>query len=152
MASFQWEADTIQTLMTTELDALANGSSAIAATGYDPTSTGYTHGEFELNVTFGSAPTAEATVDLYLIPAMDGTNYATTATGASPVQPSTAYAGGFPCKANTSAQKIPLGVGQAGKLELPACPFKAYVKNGSGQAFPANSSTLKMKPLRLKSV
>jgi hypothetical protein len=152
MATFQWDAGAIQTLMSTELNSLAGGSSAIASTGYDPVANGYTHGTFELNVTFGTNPTAENTVDLYLIPAPDGSNYDSNTTGASPSQPATAYAGGFPVKAVTTAQKIPLGIGQSGKVELPPCIFKAYLKNGAGQAFPASASTLKMVPFRMKSV
>lgn len=152
MADVKYSAAAIVLLMTTELNSLANGSGALGAE-YDNATNLYLYGLFELNVTFGSNPTAGNLVNLYLIPAPDGTNYDDAVTGASPNAPSTMYVGGFPVRAVTTEQKIPLGgPGIPNLVPLPPTKFKAFLINNSGQAFPASGSTLKMVPYRLQVV
>lgn len=147
MATIKYDAAAIASLATTELNSLANGSGAIGAE-YDNATNLYLYGLFELNVTFGTNPTAGALVNLYLVPAPDATNYDDAPTGASPAVPASEYVGGFPVRAVTTAQKIPLGLGVFGLVPLPPVKFKAYLLNNSGQAFPASGSTLKMVPFR----
>lgn len=149
MSSIKLEAASISTVLSTELNSLANNAAALG-TEYDNSSNLYLWATFELNATFGSAPTAGNTVDLYIIPAPDGTNYDDNTTGASGAAPSTSYVGGFPLRAVTSAQKVPLGVVR--RVDLPPTKFKVFVVNGSGQAFPASGSTVKMIPYRYQSV
>ena len=90
-------------------------------------------------------------MDLYIIPAPDGTNYDDNTTGASGAAPITTYVGGFPLRAVTTAQKVPLGLGLT-LVNLPPTKFKAFLLNKSGQAFPASGSTVKMVPYRYQSV
>jgi hypothetical protein len=151
MASLKLEAAAIATVASTELNSLANAAGALGAE-YDNATNLYMFGTFELNVTFGTNPTAGSTVDLYLIPAPDGTNYDDAVTGAAGSAPNTSYVGGFPLRAVTSAQKVPLGVGIAGPVQLPPTKFKVFALNKSGQAFPASGSTIKMVPYRYQSV
>ena len=151
MASIKLEQAAITTLLSTELNSLANNAGALGAE-YDNATNDYLFGMFELNVTFGSAPTAGSTVDLYIIPAPDGTNYDDAITGASGSAPSTCYAGSFPLRAVTTAQKIPLGLGAAGYVALPPTKFKVFVLNKSGQAMPASGTTVKMIPFRYQTV
>lgn len=148
MTSLKLEAASIATIASTELNSLANGSAALGAE-YDNATGLYLWGLFELNVTFGTNPTAGNTVDLYIIPAPDGTNYDDYTTGAAGIAPSTCYVGGFPLRAVTSAQKIPLGTVR--RIDLPPTKFKVLLVNGSGQAFPASGSTVKMVPYRYQS-
>ena len=150
MASIKLEAAAISSIATTELNALANNAGALGAE-YDNSSGLYLYGLFELNVTFGTNPTAGNAVDLYIIPAPDGTNYDDAVTGASGAAPITTYVGGFPLRAVTTAQKVPLGLGLT-LVNLPPTKFKAFLLNKSGQAFPASGSTLKMIPYRYQSV
>jgi hypothetical protein len=145
MADIKAKAGAIVTLASTELNSLANNAGALGAE-YDNAANLFISAVFELNVAFGSAPTAGNTVDLYIIPAPDGTNYDDAVTGASGAAPATAYAGGFPLRAVTTAQKVPLGLGLSGPVPLPPTKFKAFLLNKSGQAFPASGSTLKMVP------
>ena len=63
MASIKLEAGSIVSVATTELNSLANNAAALGAE-YDNATNLYLFGLFELNVTFGSAPTAGKTVDL----------------------------------------------------------------------------------------
>lgn len=143
MATLKLEVAAIQTLMATALNGLANNAAALGETEYDNSLNLYMFGLFELNVTFGSAPTANSTVDLYLIPAPDGTNYDDAITGASGTAPITSFLGGFPLRAVTTAQKIPLGAGLRGNIALPPTKFKLFAINRSGGAFPASGSSVK---------
>ena len=151
MGSIKYEQAAITTVASTELNSLANNAGALGAE-YDNATNQYLFGLFELNVTFGSAPTAGSTVDLYIIPAPDGTNYDDAVTGASGYAPASAYAGGCPLRAVTTAQKVPLGLGVQGLVQLPPCKFKIFILNKSGQAFPASGSTVKMIPTRYQAV
>jgi len=151
MATIKWEAAAIQTLLSTELNSLANSAAALG-TAYDNGANLYVYATFELNVTFGSNPTANSTIDLYIIAAADGTNYSDAITGASGTAPITSFVGGFPLRAVTTAQRVPLGVGLRGPVFLPPVPIKLFVINRSGVAFPASGSTVKMVPYRYQSV
>lgn len=150
MSSVKLEAAAITSLMTTELNALASGSGAIASAGYDNATNLYLFGLFELTVDFVSAPTADTAVGLYLIAAPDGTNYVDNTTGASEFAPLDSFAGNFQMQATTAAQRIAVGVSKL--IQLPPVSFKAFVINNSGQAFPATGSILKMVPYRYQVV
>ena len=143
MASIKLEAGSITTILSTEANSLANNAAALGAE-FDNSTGQWLFGLFELNVTFGAGPTAGSTVDLYIIPAPDGTNYNNSVAGASGSAPSTSYVGGFPLRNVTSAQKVPIGV--ARRVELPPTKFKAFIINRSGQSFPSSGSTVKLVP------
>lgn len=152
MAVEKWNAAAITSLATTELNSLANAAGALGVE-YDNATNDYPFGMFELTVTFAVAPTAGKTVDLYIVPATDGTNYSTNVTGASGYAQSTSYVGSFPLQAVTTLQRLNLGgIGARGTLYLPPVKFKAYLLNSSGQAFPASGSTLKMVAYQRQSV
>lgn len=150
MADIKLAAGTITTVLSTELNSLANNAAALG-TEYDNSANLNLFGLLELNVTFGSAPTGGNTVDVYIIPAPDGTNYDDAVTGASGAAPASCYAGGFPLRAVTTVQKIPLGLGQQGYVALPPTKFKVFAVNKSGVAFPASGSTIKLVPFRYQS-
>ena len=143
------EPGSITTIGTTAWDALAAGSGALGDE-YDNgnSSNLFIEALFELNVDFVSAPAANGYVDLYLIPAPDGTNYDDNTVGASEYAPATCFVGTFPIQAVTTTQKVPLGLGMAGPIKLPPCKLKPFLINNTNQAFPANGSTLKMLPSR----
>lgn len=152
MTTEKWLAGTVTSLATTELNSLANAAGALGVE-FGNTTNLYTFAMFELTVTFGSAPTAGRTVDLYIVPAVDGTNYATNVTGASGYAQSTHYAGSFPLQAVTTLQRLTIGgSGMRGTLYIPPTKFKLYVLNNSAVAFPASGSTLKMLPYQRQSV
>ena len=132
------ETTTLVSLASTELNSLANGSAALG-TEYDNGTNLWPYlSLLELNVTFGTNPTAGSLISLYLISAPDGTNYDDNVS--DPMR----FVGAFWLEASTSAQKkaIAPGGGQAYIL-LPPCKFKLRVVNGSGQSFPASGSTIK---------
>lgn len=151
MASVKYEAGSISSLLTTELNSLANGSSSALGTEYDNSSNLYMWALFEVNVTFGTNPTAGNLLNLYLVPAPDGSNYDDGSS--SIVPPISCYIGGAPVRAVTTAQKIPVGLTNPPTLiPIPPTKFKLLLINNSGQAFPSSGSTVKMIPYRLQVV
>lgn len=128
----------IATIASTELNSLANAAAALGAEVDNATTALNIWAMFELNVTFGVAPTDRSVVELYLIPAPDGTNYDDSVAGASGRAPSNSFVGAFELRNVTTAQKIPIW-----DVKLPPTKLKPFLINRSGQAFPASGSTLK---------
>lgn len=132
--------ETINSVMTTELNSLANNARAIsAAEGSDATTAADLFGDFELVVTFGVAPTLDTTVDLYLVRSADGTNYED---GDASVRPAAeAFVGSFQLRAVTTAQRMIIR-----DVPMPPGLWKAVIlNNGTGQAFAASGNTLKVR-------
>jgi hypothetical protein len=149
--SLEWESASLVTILSTELNSLANGSYTVASAAYDNTPGGtnnYTGAIFQMAVTFGSNATANTTVDLWGVPALDGTNYADAPSATNPAPD--CYIGSFVCRAAT-AHLMTIGSMQ-NPVRLPPNLVKFYAKNGAGVAFPASGSTIKMEALRLKAV
>lgn len=123
------------TVLTTELNSLANGSFSASGTILDNATNRDRKAIAELNVTFPSAPTDESVVDLYMVIARDGTNYSDGGTSRDPG--AERYVGSFTVQNTTSAQRL-----HTREFDLP--PFKvAFIaRNGSGQAFPTTGSTV----------
>lgn len=120
-------------LLTTELNALANGSYSAVGTELDNGSNLDRFGVAELIVDFVSAPTDRAAIDLYGVLAPNGTNYAD---GGGATRPSAfLYLGTFQCLATTAAQRL-----LTARFELQPCKMKLVIHNRSGQDFPATGS------------
>lgn len=84
--------------------------------------------DFDLQVRFASAPAAGGFVLLYLVPAVDGTNYAD---GSDSIEPSSALlVGAFPVRATGDQQRVVLRA-----VLLPPGLFKPLIKNGGSTAF-----------------
>lgn len=133
----KWSAlGTSTTAMSTELNSLANGSRAIASSAVDNDAARNMYADFELYVTYGVAPSAGGRVDLYLVQTLDGTNYADGSASVAP--PMTSFAGSFPLRAVTTAQRIVLR-----HVLLPATDYKPLLDNQAGQAMAASGNTLK---------
>jgi hypothetical protein len=133
------------TAMSTELNSLGATSGKAISSAQDNSATLALFDDVELNVTFGSAPTAGTVVELYLVTSIDGTNYAD---GSSSVLPqSSLYVGGFAVRAVTSAQRMHIR-----GVALPPGLFKYLLQNTTNQAFPASGSTLVRNPYWLISV
>jgi hypothetical protein len=140
MATTKYEVPAIVSMATTEMNSLANNDAALGVE-YDNATGLYFWGDFELVVDPAAAPAADAPIELYLIPAMDGTNYSDG--DGTPIAPASSYAGTFFAGAVATTQRIPLfGV------RIPPCKFKALVYNKSGQAFESTGNVLRMLPSR----
>lgn len=124
------------TVMSTDLNSLANNGAVLAtAISNDAADELDLYCDFELNVTFGTNPTENSLVELYLVRAIDGTNYET---NSSEGRPKNGYVGGFVVDNVTTAQRLTV----PGVL-VPPMDFKILVINKTGQAFPASGSTVK---------
>lgn len=129
---------TIQTALSTELNALANNALALGS-AITLTSAGYVLAEVEAVVTFGVAPTANRALSVWFLREIDGANYED---GSATVTPARAPDCTLPLRAVTTAQR-PIIVAL-----LPPGDFKALLKNdGTDQALAATGNTLKIRPL-----
>lgn len=122
----------IASILTTELNSLANGSASSASAAVDNTSNLDLYHDLTLTVAAqGVARSAGASVSVYMTMALDGTNYDdTNATTAELVAV-------FPLDAATTAR-------QSTRRDVPVPPglFKYFVVNSTGQAFAASGSLL----------
>lgn len=123
------------TVLTTELNALGNGSYSAAGSVVDNSSNLDVFGIAELLVTFGSSPTLNAPVQLFSVIAPDGTDYED---GSSSLRPTdAAYLGFFQVYNTTNPQRI-----LTRAFQLRPAKMKFILYNGSGVAFPASGSTV----------
>ena len=138
MATIKWTAYTDRsTVLTTELNALANAGRSAAGTEINNATNLDRWGKFELAVTFGTAPSAGGYVEIYAVTAPDGTNYED---GSNTVDPGThKLIDRIPVRAVTTAQRL-----TGRQFSLEPAKTKFLLLNGSGQAFPASGSTLKL--------
>ena len=139
----KWNPGTVTTMLSTELNTLGTGNiSAVSTTIFDNSATGspglFLFADFQLDVTFGAAPTVNLPVLLFIIPSVDGTNFGFGSTGSAWQG---FQRGGWSMIATTSEQIL---VCQG--IPIPPQKFKCQVQNQSGQAFPASGSTVKMMP------
>ena len=136
------------TVLSTELNSLANNSNAVSSvlggTGvFDNTQggvgDGYTLCEIEYSFSFAVAPTANTAVVLYFLKRLsDGSSYSD---GSSSVTPVGAYSITLPLRAVTGQQTdvrhawLPMGV------------MKFLARNdGTGQALASSGNTVKIRP------
>jgi hypothetical protein len=136
MATEKWAAYTSRgNVLSTELNALASAGRSAAGTEVDNGVNLDMYGVLELQVTFGTAPSAGGYVEIYMVTAPDGTNYED---GSNTVDPGAhKLVDRIPVRAVTTAQRL------TGRM-IPLLPEKTkfLLYNGSGQAFPASGSTL----------
>lgn len=127
-------------VLSTELNSLANGStSAVSGSPYDNTTNLSLYADFELQVTFGVAPTVGDTVDLYMATSLDGTNYEVMPAAGTTTPQSWKRIGSFALETTATTQRIHI-------WRVPLAPGKMQfqVTNNSGTAFPASGSTVKL--------
>ena len=130
----QWSALSSGTdALTTQLDSLSNGSYSAVGAEIDNTTARELYINAELTVDFGSAPSTGGYVGLYLLTALDGTNYPDGGGAVAPA--SNLLVGNFPLRATTDAQRVHLY-----GITLPPGKCKLVAYNGSGQAFPSSGS------------
>lgn len=135
--AIKWEASwtSRSTVLTTELNSLGNGSRTNAGTELANQTNLDQYAKVELQVTFGSAPSAGGYVQIHMVTAPDGSNYED---GSSSVDPGLhTVVCSIPLRAVTSAQRLTSPV-----FALQPAKTKFILYNGSGQAFPSSGSTL----------
>lgn len=144
MPSTRYERGSITTLATTELNGLGSNNGVFCTTEFDNAASSnlWLWGDFRLTVAFGTAPTAGRVVELYIVPADDGTNYAT-ADPATP--PANLLAGAWVVRNVTSTQRLVLR-----QVALPPSRFRILVRNAADQGFAATGNEIQLLPYRLQ--
>ncbi|MEW5857405.1 MAG: hypothetical protein AB1861_08490 [Cyanobacteriota bacterium] len=136
MPTYKWNATTAANLATTELNNLANNT-RVAGQILDNTITRALFANLELAVQFTVAPNADSLIQLYLLPSIDGTNYAD---GSPTIAPGVeSFTTNFVLKNTLNLQRIP-----AQRIPLDPFRYLPLIVNTSGQAFPASGSTLRI--------
>lgn len=135
----KWEALVTDrgNVLSTELNALANGSRSAAGSAINNGSNLDQYGWLQLDVDFVSSPSAGAYVEVWMVKALNGTDYED---GSDSVDPGAhTLVAIIPVRATTAAQKL-----MSRTILLPPCPIKFLLTDRTGQAFPASGSTLKL--------
>lgn len=128
-----------QSLLSTELNSLANNSNAAHSSSVSLTSAGYLDAEVELLVTFGTSPTANTPIYVWLLREIDGTNFEDGSSTVTPTRPPDII---YTVRAVTTAQRIVQTV-----YDIPPGTIKPLVRNaGTGQAFASSGNTLTIRP------
>lgn len=128
---------TIQTVLSTELNSLANNAAALGS-AITLTSAGYLLAEVELVATFAAAPAATSAVSVWFLRDIDGTNYED---GSSSVTPARRPDVVIDVRAVTTAQR------NTKRCLLPPGTFKALALNDNTfAALAASGNTLKVLP------
>ena len=145
MATQKWIAGSLTTLLTTELNSLANDAGVLTAE-IDNTSNLDVYADIEYYMAgHGTAPAADTTHDLYIVRSVDATpNYEDYSATRPPAYGSI---GSVVLDNTAGAQRkvIP-------SVLLPPYKFKIYIVNKSGYALAASANTLKMRTYNLQVV
>lgn len=108
------------------LKALAS-TSLILSAEYDNTTNLYAWLNLDLKVRGASAFTSGGTVDFWILPALDGTNYPDGTAGTAPARAPDGY---FYLRPVATAQRL-----AQTQIQIPPCKFKILIRNSGGQAF-----------------
>lgn len=124
----------IASVLTTELNSIANGAISAASAAVDNTSTLDLYDDLTFTIaTQGGARTG--TVSVHMVQALDGSNYDDVeATCAQLVAV-------FPLDAATTARQVSVR-----DVPIPPGLFKYFVRNGTGQAFASSGNILERRP------
>ena len=143
MAIIRWsDLGATTTYLSAELNALANAANKIGA-AIDNTVGKDTYMLLELYLPIqGVARDAGASVRLFLIKSVDGTNYEFGSDALDP--PSSAWVTNFTLDADTAARYV------AVDIAIPPCKFKLLVTNETGQALAGTLNTLKYRTYNLE--
>jgi hypothetical protein len=148
MAVLQYRDSSSTTdVITTGLNALTNNTTAVSLVMDNSTNLDL-YADFELLVKYaGSTPSVGARIaELYVIPTIDGVNYAEGVSGAVDPQ-RTLLVGAFESRnPSTSAAERLIIPG----ISLPPRQFRVILKNTSGQTFASSDNTLKMRTYKLQ--
>jgi len=140
-----WLPESGATIMSTELNALANAASAVDGADYDNATNKYMFASYLLYlIDFAAAPTAGGYFEMHHMYKVDGTNYGDNEDGdVANVQPNAStLVGIFPVRAADEDQYIQL-------MYVPLLPFafRHVITNKCGQALTAvDTNLLKIYP------
>jgi hypothetical protein len=139
----KYKIGTTSTLMSAELNSLANNSLVIG-NPYNNITEGYPFCDVELLVTFNVAPAANTAICLWFISSLDGSTYED---GSNTVTPTALPSAVFSLRPVIISQRINR------RIWLPWGTFKPLIKNdGTGQALANSGNLLTIRPVTYESV
>ena len=147
MATIKYEAPTsVATLLSTELNGLANGANKItAAISNDAAGELYLYADFELVIASTASRSSPTRVDMYILIELDGSNYSE---GSDTVDPAeNMWVGSFIALPGTLSNGLHIR-----GVELPPTDFKVLLVNNLGVAMAATLNTLKWAKYNLQSI
>jgi hypothetical protein len=133
---------TLTTILTP--NSLSTLTMSSASSTYDNTSNLDLYFEIELVLAFGSAPATGGTFNLYIMEALDGTNFPSP-TDADLRSSATMLALAIPIGVATS-QRISASGPQSGGLRLPPTKFQFKIDNQASVGTSASGNTVKLLP------
>lgn len=120
------------TALSTELNSLANNANTVASAAIDNTSSLTMFLDLELYVAAQAvARSAGATVEVYLTPALDGTNYA------DANETTAELIASFPLDGATTARRC-----VRRDVPIPPGVYKVFARNRTGQSLAASGNTI----------
>lgn len=135
-------SNVLTTYMSTDLNSLANNTTNIGATAFDNTVSKDMYAAAELVLaSVDLSGQTNPSVELYIVPSIDGTNYVDDGTDASTTDypPSSALAGVFQIQATNAAHRSAIEIFQLGPYK-----YTVVVINKTGVALAASGNTLKI--------
>lgn len=143
MASVKWETGTDTTVMSSELNSLADQAQAVASSPYDNSTGLYLFADVEwYNASLGYTPAAGSVIELYLIRSiLSGLGYEDGDNSIAP--PASNLVGIFNIRSSTAAQTHILRA-----IPIPPDSYKWLVINRTGGTLASSGNTLRQKPLR----
>lgn len=134
----KWNAGSVSSVLTTELDGLTSGTMSAASGAYDNATNLNIYADIEVNL--GSAsPAAGAYVALYIAERADGTNYPAQASADMRLS-STQLLAVIPIGVTASTPQRVV----ARNVVIPPESFKLYLDNQTGANLAANGNTVKI--------
>ena len=129
---------------TASLNSLSSGSYQLLDE-YDNGTNLWPNADFEFVLKWGTGPTDNSPMSLWIIPAEDGTNYAD---GSASVVPRANLSIGMLLVRNTtSSQRLVIRT-----VPIPPCKFKIVILNGSNQSTDSSGNSAKVFPYGLQSI
>ena len=144
MSKIKYERSDVQDVLTTELNSMADGVRVLSATIDNSTALNFFE-DLVLSISnIGGSRDVGAIVELFLLEALDDTNFVDGGVSIEPAQSD--LVGVFNIRTSTAAQiHVIRGV------ELPPTKFKYLVKNKTGKALSVIGNTLERRPYAYQS-
>jgi hypothetical protein len=129
------------TALSTGLNSLANATASAASSNIDNTTNLDLYADWELVLGTQSSRTAGCVVSLYIVPSLDGTNFADVSSSSAELL------GVFTLATGTAAQRVIIR-----DTPIPPALFQVFVVNSSTQAFNASGNTVRYRTHSVQTV
>ncbi len=146
MATIRQEVGSVNNHMTTELNSIVDSGNAIGSTDIDNSTSLYLYDDLELYTnTMTYAPSPGATIDVYLVQKLDGTNLEDGNASIDP--PAANLVGVFNMRSVTTAQRHTLRM-----IPIPPGKYRYVLINNTGQTLASSGNILKYRSMRYQTV